>query len=560
MGFAPALGASDYLKTRRSGALYVDKTRLVADVLAANAEVLLLPRPRRFGKTLNLSALRYFLEANDEDRTDLFEGLAVWNAPQARAHFQRHPVVWLTFKDVKATTAAECQEAVCLLLADEIERHEALLEAAPLTSRQRAYIGRVLDGTASRVDVWRGLQELSGLLARATGEAVVVLIDEYDTPLHTAFVHGYYDEAVVLFRNLLSGGLKDNPHLFRGVLTGILRVARESIFSGLNNLAVYTVLRPEYATSFGFTEAEVAALAEQAGANEHLAVLRDWYDGYSFGGEVVYNPWSVVSFLASADHVPRTYWVSTSSNELLLRLLTAGGLGHPGHLEALLAGETVEQVVDDNVPLRDLDRRPEAVWSLLLSSGYLKAGDVRVEDGRTVARLAIPNREVRTVYETVFSDWLTAGLGGHEGVEALVGALLAGDADGFALQLSDLLGSVLSFHDLAGPRPERVYHAFVSGLLVVLARDYEVRSNRESGHGRCDVLVLPKAAGRPGVALELKVVREGEGVEAALEAALRQLRERDYAAELRARGAAPVHELAAVFDGKRAWARVGSGP
>jgi len=269
---------------------------------------------------------------------------------------------------------------------------------------------------------------------------------------------------------------------------------------------------------------------------------------------VVYNPWSVVSFLAAPDAGCRPYWSRTSSNDLLYRLLTAGGLGEPGDLEVLLSGGEVERTIEENVVFHDLDRRPDAVWSLLLFSGYLKATDARLEDGRDRAGLSIPNREVRTVWETVFRDWLQAGLGTDAAIRELLAALLAGDAGTFGRLLSDLLRTAMSFHDFGGPRPERVYHAFIAGLLVQLASDYEVRSNRESGYGRYDVMVLPRRPGRAGVVVELKVLDEGETVEGSLEAALRQVRERDYATELRARGADPVRELAVVFDGKRAWA------
>ncbi len=554
MLFRAPLGFSDFLDLRRAGVTYVDKTAFVTDLLESTSKVLLLPRPRRFGKTLNLSTLRYFLERRDEDRSDLFEGLAVWDSGEARRHFQRYPVVSLTFKDVKAETFDDCLEAVRTELAIEFERHGPLLEAAARTARQRSYVERILDGSASKVALWSALRELTALLGEASGGPVVLLVDEYDTPIHAGYVHGYYDEVVGFFRNFLSGGLKDNRHLLRGVVTGILRVARESIFSGLNNLVVHSLLSRRYATAFGFTEAEVAQLADLAGARDRLGDLREWYDGYVFGGEVVYNPWSVLSFLANPDDGCSPYWVSTSSNDLLRDLLTRGGLGDPGHLETLLSGGGVERCVEENIVFRDLERQTDAVWSLLLFSGYLKAADVRRgEEVRAV--LSIPNREVHAVYRTTFVSWLKGRLGGPTAVSELFSALLSGDAHALGRYLTGLLRDTMSYFDLGGPQPERVYHAFIAGLLVHLGEEYEVRSNRESGYGRYDVMALPRTPGRPGVVLELKVPDEDEAVDAALDAALRQLAEREYAAELRARGADPVHELAAVFDGKRAHVR-----
>jgi len=554
VSFSAPLGYSDFLDLRRSGATYVDKTSFVVDVLAGQPKVLLLPRPRRFGKTLNLSTLLYFLEHTDEDRTDLFEGLEVWRSEPARRHFQRYPVVFLTFKDVKVRSWDECFRGLQRLLARAYRQHRYLLDDGALDEVDAVDFRAVLERRADAGDLVDALRELTRHLHAFHGERVVLLVDEYDTPIHAGYVHGYYDDAIGFFRNLLSGGLKDNPHLFLGVVTGILRVARESIFSGLNNLTVHTLLSRRFSTAFGFTEAEVEQLADLAGARDRLDELRDWYDGYLFGGRTVFNPWSVLSFLANQDDGCRPYWVSTSSNDLLRELLTSGGLGSPGALETLLTGAGVERRVLENVVFRNLDRRADAVWSLLLFSGYLKASDVRTGE-QTRAVLSIPNREVLSIFRDTFTDWLQDGLGDPSRVRELLGTLLSGDATTFSRYLTDLLRDVLSYHDLGGRQPERVYHAFIAGLLVSLGEDYEVRSNRESGYGRYDVMVLPRTAGRPGVVLELKVPVEGEAVDAALDDGLRQIRERDYAAELRARGARPVHELAAVFDGKRAHVR-----
>jgi len=445
------------------------------------------------------------------------------------------------------------------VLARAYREHRYLLDEGALDDVDAADCRSVLSRQADPVDLMDSLRRLCGFLHAYHGEPVVLLVDEYDTPIHAAYVHGYYDEVIEFFRNLLSGGLKDNPHLFRGVVTGILRVARESIFSGLNNLSVHSLLQQEYATAFGFTEAEVEHLTDLASARDHLDELRDWYDGYLFGGRVVYNPWSVLSFLASADRAPRAWWVSTSSNDLLRDLLTRGGLGSPEALETLLTGGGVERRVEENVVFRDLERRADAAWSLLLFSGYLKAADVRLgEEPRAV--LSIPNREVLTIYRSTFKDWLQAGLGDATRVHRLLEALLSGDAPTFEELLEELLLTALSYHDTERRKAEATYHAFIVGLLVQLEPDYAVRSNREAGLGWADVLVCPRQPGRAGVVLELKSVdaRRGETPDQALDAAQRQLREQDYAAELRARGADPVHELAAVFDGKRAWVRLGA--
>ena len=557
------IGTSDFLQLRRDGLHYVDKSGFITDVLRTSARVLLLPRPRRFGKTLNISALAAFVERTDEDRQPEFADLAVWQAgDDVRAHFGRHPVLFLTLKDVKTRTWTDCRSAIVEVIAAECRRHEPLLAPTLTSGEQRLW--RVLhEGEPDNATLWRSLALLSEWLHRATGERVVILIDEYDTPIHAGFHHGFYDEVTELFRNLFSGAFKDNAHLEKGVLTGILRVAKESIFSGLNNLAVHTLLSPEMATHFGFTPAEVHVLAVGCGASDRMADIEHWYNGYRFGGQTIYNPWSVLNFLASLDRLPRPYWVQTASNDILRDLLVDRGLADVADLEALIRGGTVTKAIDEHIVLRDVRKNSDAVWSFLLFSGYLrvdaKAGDDFL--GRPLLQLSVPNREVALVYASLFGDFLTDGLRDPGRVEHLCRALLAGDARTFGALLGELLLASLSYHDLAVRRPEAVYQAFIVGLLVTLERTHEVTSNRESGHGRYDVLISPRQAGHPGAVLELKVIDtdEGETVQQALDAALTQVRQRDYAAALRQRGAGPVHELGAVFDGKRAWVRVAAG-
>ena len=345
---------------------------------------------------------------------------------------------------------------------------------------------------------------------------------------------------------------KDNPCLFKGVLTGILRVSRENLFSGLNNVVAYSLLRKEYATAFGFTEAEVAGIfsGETPG---RLDEARAWYDGYRFGGHVVYNPWSILSYVRTGELRP--YWVNTSSNDLLYRLLAQRGLGLSRQSEALLRGETVEAAIEEDIVLRDIDRSSDALWNFLLFSGYLTPVGLREEQGELLASLAIPNREVGTVFRLLFRDWLQRGLPQRQHVEELARALLGGDARTLQALLDRLLLTVMSYQDPAGREPEKLYHGFILGLLVQLEGQYEVRSNRESGYGRADVLVRPREAGKPGAVLELKVMDRDETVDQTLAAAVAQVQERQYVAELTAAGASPVYAYAVVFDGKRAWVR-----
>jgi Predicted AAA-ATPase/PD-(D/E)XK nuclease superfamily len=560
MTLVSPIGISDFRKLRQQQRTYVDKTASIARVLSSPAEVLLFPRPRRFGKTLFLSALQTFVEhgADEDERAALFGDLAIWQDPAARAHMGRYPVVVMTFKDVKYGDWPQCLTAVGNILARVFQAHANMRSS--LVGPDARTFDAVLDGSANQVQLADSLRLLTEVLHRYHGERAVLLIDEYDTPIHAGYAHGYYDQVIELFRNLLSGGCKDNAHLQKGVLTGILRVAKESIFSGLNNLDVFSLLRSEHAATFGFTEPEVAGLAAAASAESHLGTLRDWYNGYVFGGQVIYNPWSVLKFLDDADKRPQPHWVSTGSDDVLRRVITSGRLGSLSDQEALLRGETVERDIIEPIALRDVDSRTDAAVSLLLFSGYLTATEVEYGGRRLRAHLRIPNREVHGIYETTVLDWLDTGLASDNAVDGLLQALLSGDAARVERDLEQLLLQHVSHHDLPRPAAELPYHMFVLGLLVRLAPEYDVRSNREAGFGRADVLIAPRQPGRPGVVMELKTLdpNRDPSPEAALEAAMQQIEQRAYAAELRAHGAAPIHAYAAVFDRKRAYVRVRS--
>ncbi len=549
------LGISDFSRLREERLSYVDKSLFIRDVIDDTASVILFPRPRRFGKTLNLSMLRAFFEKSPEDRWPLFADLAIATAGDAyRAHCGRYPTLAMTFKDVKTRSWQDCQDLLSELISRLYGEHRYLLDLGALSSEEAVNFAAILDKSANNAVLWDSLRALSQALHRHHGERVLILIDEYDTPIHAGLAAGYYDDIIEFFRNFLSGGLKDNSHLYKGVLTGILRVAKDSIFTGLNNLEVYSLLRPEYAGFFGFTEAEVGALMEQGGCADKLPEVQHWYNGYLFGGQVIYNPWSVLSYLKSQDRQPRPYWAETSGNDLVRDLIMEQGGAIQEDWERLLRGETIEKKLRDNLALRELGDDPGLVWSFLLFTGYLKVVRLRQEeDGTLLGTLAVPNREVHTIFAERFSKWLIKSVGGDQEQHKFLAALLSGDAEQVERYLATILMRHASFHDTAlFQQPERFYHGLVLGLLVSLSKGYEVRSNPEAGHGRCDLLISPRQAGQPGVVLELKVAdrRKRETLGGALKAAQRQLIERDYAATLRAGGAAPVHELAVAWSQK----------
>lgn len=556
------IGISDFRELREKRWVYVDKTRLVREMIDRESiKVLLLPRPRRFGKTLNLTMLRCFFERRAEDLSHLFEDLEIWQAGERyRAHFQRYPVLFLTFRDMKERTYEETWAAIRRKVAALFLEHRFLLDAGILAPEEARDFAAVLAGTAEPSLYRAALGDLSRWLHRATGEKVVLLIDEYDQPIHAGYVNGYLREVLDFFRTFFTAGLKDNSHLGRAVLTGILRIAKESIFSGLNNIAVFSLLRSEFSDSFGFTEAEVVDLLARAGCGDRLEMVRAWYDGYDFGGTRIYNPWSILNFLADEKFEPRPYWVNTSSNDLVQKLLVQRATKLQPIFDDLLSGGGVERLLDEDVVLERLESSDDALFGLLVFSGYLRA-EARPKGplALTAHWLAIPNYEVRYVYTTSFAGWLRDRIEGRGGnIELLLEGLLHGDAEIVEQQLGLFVTDLLSYHD-TGPAmaPERVYHAFIIGLLCTLEmRGYRVRSNRESGRGRPDVLLIPAEPGRPGAVLELKIVPSGRRApEKVLRQALAQAREKGYAAEVLAAGASKVFVFGIALDGKKVWVR-----
>ncbi|HSN99237.1 MAG TPA: AAA family ATPase [Candidatus Nanopelagicales bacterium] len=548
------IGITDFRELREKGFAYVDKSGLLIEMIdREGSKVLLLPRPRRFGKTVNLSMLRYYFEKQPEDLSHLFQDLAIWQAGEPyRRYFQRYPVIFLTFRDSKASTFEACWADVQKKIQALFREHRALLDSGALQEGEALDYGAILDGTAKDVLYRRALGELSKYLHRATGERAMILIDEYDQPIHAGFVNGYAPQILEFSRAFLTSGLKDNPHLERGVVTGILRISRESIFSGLNNLDVYTLLDRAFSTCFGFTEPEVEHLLDEAGMLAELDTVRDWYNGYIFGGTVIYNPWSVISFLARGGQ-PKPYWLNTSSNDLIRMLREGRAATLQGYFERLLDGGHFERMLDENIVLDLLKENDQALWSLLVFSGYLKAEErpAKLPSLPPSYRLSIPNSEVRLIYTSTFQQWMKTRMKGHGGsLERLIQGLLGGDAVRLEQQLGAFVKNVLSYHDLDPDDPEGIYQAFVLGLFAVLEPGHRVRSNRESGKGRPDVLILPNEPGQPGVVLELKVARGKTTLDEALGAGAAQMLQQDYAAELRSVGAEPVHGFAVAFDGK----------
>lgn len=542
------LGHSDYRKIRRAGLHMVDKTPFIRHVLDSWAEVQLVCRPRRFGKSTNLSMLRYFLEAPQPGATDrgddLFEGTRIWADLDARTHFQAHPVVYVSLKEARGRDWPETLQRLALVVAELAARPDIL--PASLTVVERDLLGRLVAREAAPAELAAGLALVVRAVAISRGQPVVLLVDEYDTPIHAAWARGELEPATLFFRGFFGAALKDNPNLSRAVLTGVLRVAQESIFSDLNNVAAATVLDAAFADDFGFTPADVAALV--GGDDARLAELASWYDGYRVGGVTLYNPWSITSALANPGEPLRPYWVGTGGTELLDRIATRSPPELAAAVGELLQGASVTAQTLAGVSLREVEAQRDGLLNVLLHAGYLTARATEAGASGATAELCVPNLEVMQAFRSRVNVWVPAESVAGPLPARVVAAALSGDAAALENSLGELVLALLSWHDLADDTPERVYHAFVLGLLAHAPVGYRVQSNREFGDGRPDVVLLPSDPAAPAAIFEFKRAEGREGAEGAARRAAEQVVARRYAEGV---AASRVWAWAVGFAGKR---------
>ncbi len=554
------IGVSDFRELRLGGYEFIDKSLFISEVVEAGAKVLLIPRPRRFGKTLNLSMLRYFFERHDDKERQLkaeqlFQGLKITKLQTFERHFARYPVIFLTFKDVKENNFEDALYKIKDSVASEYKRHKTIL--ALLDKEEKGYSDAIITMTGGKAQYSLSLKKLSQFLTDVYGTAPVILIDEYDTPIHAAWQYGYYDEMISFMRGLLSGGLKDNPHIFKGIITGILRVAKESIFSDLNNLDIYTILENPFSDKFGITPDELGELFTKYEMQARLEEANSWYNGYRFGSHTIFNPWSILNFINQTPSRPEPYWANTSSNALIKDLIVEGGLEVRENIERLIAGKTIDSIIDKNIVFPDLQKKARYIYSLFFFSGYLKCEDMHMEEENLVCSLAIPNREVRYIFRNLVSGWLEESFGNAR-LTAMLKALVEGNTDQFERLLNEFVITTLSFFDAKGKNPEAVFQAFVLGMLLNLGEEYEISSNRELGYGRYDIMVLPKKdRTRAAILMEMKSITGfyKEDPDKAIEQAVRQINERGYALELEAKGYENVLKIVVVSDGKQVWVR-----
>lgn len=550
-----ALGIQDFEKIRENKTFYVDKTDFIKEWWSVGSDVTLITRPRRFGKTLNMSMLNCFFSNKYKDRADLFEGLSIYNDAEMMALQGTYPVIFLTFASLKSDTFKGFKMLLLHKLEDVYNQHPEV-EKEPIfkLAGNRMRAGETVDISTEMLSVI--LSDLSVKLHACYGKKVIILLDEYDTPMQEAYMHGYWNEVVMLFRVMLNATFKSNDSLHRAVLTGVTRVSRESIFSDFNNPDIVTTTSNEYAAAFGFTEKEVFAALDDMGMSDKKEAVKEWYDGFRFG-EVgdIYNPWSIVSFLNKKKL--GTYWANTSTNGLVGQLIRQGTPEIKVIMEDLLKGIPLVTGIDEQIVFEQLNKKRNAVWSLLLASGYLRVDRCEwQEEGYYQYTLSLTNFEVKLMFENMISEWFGESGAAYNG---FVKALLSNDVDEMNGYLDDIIYDSISYYDVETERgqyaePEKFYHALVLGLLVELKGRYYVKSNRESGRGRYDVMLEPVDMSKPAFIIEFKVYdrRKDDSLSDAADRALQQIEEKDYDAELISRGIGKdnIYHYGFAFQGK----------
>ncbi len=544
------IGISDYRKASMDY-YYVDKTLLIRDFIDERPQVSLFTRPRRFGKTLNMDMLRTFFEKTDEDTSIYFRTKKIWNCgSEYRSYQGKYPVIFVTFKDVKCETWEETYELISKILRNEFERHSELLISNRLSSFEKKYLKDILNGKADESDISMSFLNLSRMLDEHYGIAPIIIIDEYDTPIQQGYMQGYYDQVVLFMRNLFSGGLKDNRHLSYGFLTGILRVAKESIFSGLNNLKINSILDRRYSEYFGFTPEEVQEMATYYDVPEKYEEICSWYDGYRFGDTDIFNPWSVMGYFNN-DCIPQAFWQSTGSNDIIREILSQATSETMVRLEQLMQGKSFVTHIDTNVIYPQIQKEPSSIYSFLLVAGYLKA--VKCDQpfgGDYMCEVALPNKEITFVYSKEIIAQMEVALSSSS-VVSVQEAIYLQDIPALQQRLGQFLMQSISFHDAAN---ETFYHGLVLGLCAMLDNRYRIISNREAGNGRFDIQMIPLDKKMPGILVELKAGKNCSEaqLEKLAENALEQINERSYDVDLKGAGVEKILKYGVAFSGKSA--------
>ena len=552
-----AIGIQDFSKIKERNAFYIDKTDFIREWWESGDDVTLITRPRRFGKTLTMSMVEHFFSANVQNTEELFHGTAIEQVEELWSLRGNYPVISVTFSDVKETDGERARRRIAGLIAEVYNRFAFLAETELLNPAEKEYFW----GIASQKDtegITVSLRRLSEFLYRYYGKKVLILLDEYDTPLQEAYVDDYWGELTLFIRGLFNASFKSNPYLEKAILTGITRVSKESVFSDLNNLKVITTTSDEYSDSFGFTEKEVFAALDEYGMTDKKTVVKEWYDGFTFGNHTdLYNPWSILNYLDTGKL--GAYWANTSSNSLIDKLVRSGNVSVKEDFEALLQGKYLVKQIDEQVVYDQLNVKEDAIWSLLLASGYLKIVKTEFKErtGEVNYFLKLTNKEVRIMFFRMIRDWFSNyDCGYNEFIQALLG----NDLEAMNVYMNRVALNTFSFFDSgkkpsAESEPERFYHGFVLGLLVELEDRYYISSNRKSGFGRYDVILEPHKKNENAYIIEFKVYdpEKEKTLEDSVKDALKQIKEQEYETELIKRGipVENIREYGFAFCGKK---------
>ena len=533
LNFRPInIGTENFKRLIDNGYYYVDKTLMIKDIIDKNnSQITLFTRPRRFGKTLNMSMIQYYFEKTDQDNSYLFSDLKISQAgDKYKAHMGQYPVISLSLKSMKQATYESSFALFKKIISDEFDRHRQVLKSQNLSESDKKKYESICDDTADKDLYLYSVKFLSDCLYKAYEKNVIILIDEYDVPLENAYFRGYYNEMVDLIRSVFESALKTNNSLEFGILTGCLRVSKESIFTGLNNLEICSVINNSFSSYFGFTEPEVDEIMKHYKITEKSSEIKAWYNGYQFGETDIYNPWSVLKYVKAVISKDKAtllpYWSNTSSNDIIRELIFTGGEETKAILQELMNGKSVTKPVYEDITYRNVDINSDYIWSFLLFTGYLKQIDMYIDEDIQYCEMVIPNREVRSIYKNTIMQWFKEKIR-NTGTSELFNAVVSGDTDTFTKEVNKWLRKCISYQD----NYESLYHGFLAGLLLG-TDEYTVKSNRENGKGRTDIVICEYQGRSVAVIIEIKIAGRYKELDKKCDEALWQIEERNYEAEL----------------------------
>ena len=545
-----AIGESDFKSILDDDCLYIDKTEFIKDIIDCKSRVILITRPRRFGKTLNMSTLNYYLNVNEKENSYLFKDLKIMKAGEEYTSKQnQYPVIYISMNGLIRSNCEQMIEGLKTVMRETYNMHRYLLESDKIYEEEKMQMMDIFYRRENVEVLQSSIRDLAGMLRREYGKKVILLLDEYDVPIQNAYVYGYYKEAIGFFKSFYGRTFKDNPNLEKTVITGVSRVSKESIFSGANNFKVYTVLDNKFENDFGITQEEMEQLIEEYEIQDEKEEIARWYDGYKIGGyEGLYNPWSILNYLTDRELEP--YWVNTSSNDLI-QLILKNSTAVKEKVESLLQGETIEVPINEETVIVGIENNEDNIWGLMLGTGYLRAEEIRIIEGQKIGKVKFPNYEIKCLFEGIISRWFLNKVMGND-LRSILKDLITLNIKEYEKKFKKLVIEMFSYMDVGENTAENFYHAFVLGMLVGLKDRYYIKSNRESGEGRYDVMLEPKDKKENSFIMEFKVYEKDDEktIEETIENAKKQIEEKGYETELRERGCTKITKMVYAFKGK----------